>query len=852
MRAPVSWLRELVGAEAVPESMTGGQVAAALVKVGLEEEGIHGGEITGPLVVGKVLEMTPEPQKNGKTINWCQVDVGEHGQRVTEGTPQGIVCGAHNFSAGDLVVCILPGGVLPGPFPISARKTYGHVSNGMICSAKELGLGEDHDGIIVLSEWFADQPEVIDSLEPGQDAISLLGLAEEVVEVNVTPDRGYAFSMRGIARDLALSLGVDFTDPIDAPRAAAPAANDSGYEVRLEDDAPINGVQGCDRYVARIIRGIDVTAESPSWLKTRVTQMGMRPISLAVDVTNYVMLLTGQPLHAFDLDKLSGSIVVRRARAGEKLTTLDDIERTLDPEDLLITDAGERPLVIAGVMGGETCEIDEGSTNVLIEAAHFDPISVARSARRHRLPSEAAKRFERGVDPEITAAAAQLAVELLVQLGGGTVDDGVTDVGQPEPLPAFTMAADLPTRLVGLDFSAEEVSTALRRIGCDVAADGETLTVTPPSWRPDLRNGPDLVEEVARSRGYDAIPSVLPQAPGGQGLTAGQRARRLVAATLAQQGLTEVLSYPFTSAARHDALQYAADDPRRRAVTVANPLSDEAPILRTSVLDTLADVARRNVGRGMGDVAVYELGLVYEPGEAGAKAPIPTLGQRPADEVLDQINAAVPAQPRHAAGILAGASRPAGPWGPAEHVGAADAVAVVLAVARALGETLTVAQAEHAPFHPGRCASLALADGTVVAHAGELHPKAVAALELPARTAAFEIDLDALTAAADEVTQASKLSTLPVARTDVALVVGEDVPAAAVEAALRQGAGEQLETVELFDIYRGDQVGEGRKSLAYRLTFRPVDKTLTTAEVSATRDRAVAEAAKATGAEQRT
>lgn len=386
MRAPVSWLRELVD---VDPAKTGADIAADLVKVGLEEEGLHGGDIVGPLVVGRVLDTTDEPQKNGKTIHFCHVDVGNTGQRAAAGgdasVTQEIVCGAHNFGPGDLVVVVLPGATLPGGFAISARKTYGHMSNGMICSAAELGLGEDHDGIIVLTDYFADSPEIVAALTPGQDAIALLGLEDEVVEVNVTPDRGYCFSMRGIARELALSTGRSdtFIDPV-GPQVAVAPANDQGYAVRLTDDAPIHGNAGCDRYVARIVRGVDVQAASPRWMQRRLTQLGMRPISLAVDVTNYLMLLTGQPLHAFDLDTLTGAIEVRRARPGETLTTLDDVTRTLDAQDLLITDGGDVPLAIAGVMGGETSEVSPTTTNVLVEAAHFDPITVARSSRRDR------------------------------------------------------------------------------------------------------------------------------------------------------------------------------------------------------------------------------------------------------------------------------------------------------------------------------------------------------------------------------------------------------------------------------------------------------------------------------------
>jgi len=853
MHAPVSWLRELAD---VPADATGEDIAAALVRVGLEEEGLHGGDISGPLVVGRVLSVEPEPQKNGKTINWCTVDVGEHGQRLTEGKPQEIVCGAHNFGVGDLVVCVLPGGVLPGGFEISARKTYGHVSNGMICSQAELGLGDDHSGIIVLTELLG--ADATADLKPGDDAIALLDLADEVVEVNVTPDRGYCFSLRGIAREYALSTGAAFHDPAEAPDLVVPQANDHGYAVHLTDDAPLGGRAGCDRYVARVVRGVDVTAASPAWMRKRLTQVGMRPISLAVDVTNYVMMLLGQPLHAFDLDTLSGSVGTRRARAGEKLTTLDDVERLLDPEDLLIVDGADTPLAIAGVMGGATSEVTGTTTNVLIEAAHFDPITVARSSRRHRLTTEASKRFERGVDHAVTAAAAQLAVDLLVGHGGGTADEGVTDVDLRVAAEPFDFDTTLPTRYIGLDYPRAEVLTTLRAIGCEVvepAGDGAGDThvaVLPPSWRPDLTDGPELVEEVARVRGYDQIPSVLPQPKAaGRGLTHGQRIRRVVATTLAHQGLVEVLSYPFVAPALFDRLALPADDERRAAVRLVNPLSDEAPLMRTSVLDTLLDTLRRNVARGSRDVAVYEIGLVTRASSAPSSAPVPGIEARPDDATLAAILGAVPAQPRHAAYAAAGELERGGPWGPGRQAEAADAVAWALAVGRSVGLELVVSATDRAPWHPGRCAQLALADGTVVGHAGELHPKVTSALELPPRTVAGELDVDVLVAATGVPLDARALSTYPLAHTDVALVVDEQVPAGDVESALRAGAGESLESVVLFDVYRGEQVGEGRKSLAYRLTFRAADRTLTTDEVSALRDRAVAEAATRTGASQR-
>ena len=852
MRMPLSWLAEYTD---VPEGVTGAQVAAALVSVGIEEEDLHGGDITGPLVVGRVLEFEEQVQKNGKPIRYCVVDVGQHGQMLTEGKHQEIVCGATNFEVGDLVVVVLPGGVLPGGFEISARKTYGRVSNGMICAEDEIGLGDDHAGIIVLDELLG--AEEVAGVKPGDDAIALLGLGEETIEANVTPDRGYCFSVRGLAREYWHSQGSPAGGYRDPALVEVPAANEAGYRVVIDDDRPLGGVAGCDRYVARTIRGIDPTRPSPKWMQKRLTQMGMRPISLAVDVTNYVMLAVGQPLHAFDVDKLSGSIVVRRARAGEKLTTLDDVERALDPEDLLITDGGEHLLAIAGVMGGASSEVDDSTTNVLVESAHFDPTSVARSSRRHKLVTEASKRFERGVDPQLAPAAAQLAVDLLVRYGGGTVDEGVTDVDHTTPRQPYLLDVTEPGRIVGVAYSRDRVLEVLRVLGCVVeesgaGTDATHVLVTPPSWRPDLVDGPDYAEEVARIEGYNDIPSVIPTPTEGHGLTHGQHVRRVVADALAAAGCTEVLTYPFVSDGLADELMLAADDDRRHAVRLANPISEERPLMRTTVLSTLVDALRRNVARGHKDVAVCEIGLVFRPHGPVAQAPIPGVDGRPDDALLARLYAAVPDQPRHAALVACGLAEQAGWWGPGRAVDWSDAVAAVQTVAAALAVPVVVANdRDRAPWHPGRCARISLTDGTIVGWAGELHPKVLAALDLPARTVAAEFDVDVLTGASEEPVQARQFSTFPPALTDVALLVDADVPAADVEAALRRGAGSDLEAVTLFDVYEGEQVGPGHKSLAYRLTFRAPDRTLTTEEVNRFRDAAVGAAAEAVGATQR-
>jgi phenylalanyl-tRNA synthetase beta chain len=844
MRAPLSFLREHAGLDA---STTPAQVLASLVRVGLEEEAVHGGDITGPVVVGDVLSVEPEPQKNGKTICWTQVRVapGDGDDAV-----RGIVCGAHNFGVGDQVVVALPGSVLPGGFSITARKTYGHVSDGMSCSPRELGLGDDHEGILVLSTL------ALTGVEPGTDAIALLGLDEVTIEVNVTPDRGYCFSLRGVAREYALATGAVFTDPVD-PAVVTPLAPDgAGHPVRIEDAAPVRGRVGCDRYVARTVRGVNATAPTPPWMQRVLRQCGMRSISLAVDVTNYVMLATGQPLHAFDLATLNGPVVVRRARAGERLTTLDDVDRALHPEDLLITDeAGDgtsRVLAIAGVMGGASSEVSAATTDVLVESAHFDPVTVARSARRHKLATEASRRFERGVDRDLADRAAELAVRLLTRYGGGDGSVGVTDVDDRAPSTTFAMQADLPTRLTGIDYTPDEVDSALRAVGCEVGRREGALDVRPPSWRPDLVEGADLVEEVARVNGYDRIPVVVPRAPAGRGLTRSQHRRRSAARTLADAGLVEVLSYPFVGPERHDALMLPADDERRRALRLVNPLSSEQPLLRTSVLSTLVDVARRNLSRGARDLALFEIGLVYRPTGAPATAPVLPPAVRPTQQQLAELAATVPPQPRHAAVLLSGHREQPAWWGPGRVADWSDAVAVAVELAAALGVDLDVTSDEHAPCHPGRCARLTIRDGSeagaVVGHAGELHPGVVAALELSPRTCAAEVDLDALIEAAPDVVRATPISTHPVALRDIALVVDAAVPAAAVESALRAGGGALLEDVRLFDEYRGAQLEADRRSLAYHLVLRAPDRTLTGEEAEAARDAAVAEATARTGA----
>jgi phenylalanyl-tRNA synthetase beta chain len=830
MKAPVSWIREYVD---LPAGVSTDDLAHRLTALGLKLEAIEraGGDITGPLVVGRVLTMEPEPQKNGKTINWCTVDVG-----AANGTaePQGIVCGAHNFAPGDLVVVVLPGGVLPGGFEISERKTYGHVSAGMICSARELGLGDDHSGIIVLPSGAG---------EPGDDAFDVLGLREEVIEFEINPDRAYALSLRGVAREAALAYDAPYVDP--AARTT-PEPNDQGYPVVVDDPT------GCPVFVARLVSGFDPSAPTPGWMARRLQQAGMRPISLSVDVTNYVMLELGHPIHGYDADKLAGPIRVRRAIEGEHLTTLDGADRVLSAEDLVVTD-DSGPIGLGGVMGGETTEMSGTTTRILVEVASWDPVSMFRTGKRHKLTSEAGKRNERGVDPTIPEAAADRVVQLLVEHGGGVADPGVTKVGEAPATPAIRMAAGLPARVTGMPIEPATVVSCLEAIGCTV--DGEDdLVVVPPPWRRDLTDPFDLVEEVARIVGYDQVPSVVPVAPAGRGLTQEQLLRRRVGRTLAGDGFVEVLTFPFVGVEAFDALGLEPGDPRRTALRLANPLSSEAPLMTTTLLPGLLETVARNLGRGTTDQALFEVATVTLP-NVGVAAPILPVDRRPTEGEWDDLQKALPDQPLHLALALAGDREVGGWWGPGRPATWSDAIAGVRDVAEALGVTVDVRAGRQAPWHPGRCAEIVVTDDMgaerAIGHAGELHPRVCKAFGVPPRTAVAEIDLSALIDLAVEVVPAPSLSSYPVAKEDVALVVDQSVPAETLARTLREGAGELCESVRLFDVYTGEQIGEGRKSLAFALRFRAPDRTLTEAETGAARDAAVALAAERHGAQQR-
>ncbi|MGA4508736.1 phenylalanine--tRNA ligase subunit beta [Propionibacteriaceae bacterium G1746] len=840
MKLPVEWLRSLV---TLPEEATTAALADRLTAAGVTVEKVHtvGGDVTGPVVIGRVLSKQPEPQKNGKTINWCRVDVGP--DHVAAQDPRnhedgvegrGVICGADNFEAGDLVVVALPGAVLPGDFAIAARKTYGHVSDGMICAADELGIGDDHDGIIVVAR---DTP----GAEPGADALDVLGARGEVFDLEVTTDMGYCLSARGLAREAAQAYGVRFNDPYRVLPTDAEVSGEGGHPVVLDDPA-------CPLFVTHTITGVDPTAPTPAWMSRRLEQAGMRSISVVVDVTNYVMLESGQPLHAYDADRLSGAIVVRKARAGEKLTTLDDVERTLADDDLLITD-DSGPIGLAGVMGGQTTEVSDQTANIVLESAHFDANTIGRGFRRHRLPSEASKRFDRGVDVALPQAAGRRAAELIAELAGGEVGAGVTIAGGIAPMPRQTLQADLPQTIMGFPIGREQVISTLEASGVHVTAIGDVLTVVPPTWRPDLVDAYDYVEEVGTKLGYENIPSATPPTTVGSGLTGEQRNRRAALAAAVGAGFVEQISLPFLAEHEVDKLGVPQGDPRHAMVKLANPLDDTHPYLRTTLLPGLLAAVTRNTSRSNDDLALFEAGRVFIGGDLPV-APNPGVAQRPGDDDLAAMQAALPDQPRLLAAVVTGQwHQPAwsdGAISAGEAAGWPQVVALTEHLANAVGVTIERRTASVAPWHPGRCAEL-LVNGEVIGVVGELHPGVIDSHDLPARTAALELDLDALVAAAPGPGTIAPLSPFPVAKEDVALVVDADVAVEPVRQALVDGAGELLEEVHLFDIYTGPQVPEGKKSLAFAMRFRGA-ATLTDTQAAEARDAAVAVAAERFGA----
>ena len=815
MKIPLSWLKEYV---TLPAKITSDQISQAFVKVGFEIESIEaqGADLKGPLVVGKVLSIE-ELSEHKKPIRFVGLDVGEKKTRY-------VICGARNFKVNDLVVVALPGALLPGDFKISARETYGKISDGMICSAKEIGISDEHAGIIVLQEG-----------KIGQDAIALLDVRDVIFDVSVNPDRGYAMSVRGLARELAGSLQVKYVDPAD-PKIAkkfGKNSNPKAVTVKIEDKS------GADQIYIRTLDQVNVKKSTPLWMQRRIEKCGMRSISLAVDITNYVMLELGQPLHAFDAQYIMGGLRVVRAGKFTKLTTLDKVDRKLDPDNLLIADA-KTPLALAGTMGGLTSEVSNMTTKIALEAAHFDPLSISRNSRSHNLSSEASRRMERNTDPALAEIASARATQLLIDLADAKYV-GTSQAGSPIKNRKVKISQTQISKYLGFPYTAKQVKSALLLIGCKVAGSGDLLTVEVPTWRPDLINFADFAEEIARLNSYDLIPATLPTGKGGARLNDMQYRKRAVAISLANQGFTEVINYPFVSQEMVDLLGFTGD--RAKSFKIANPMSEEFPLLRTHLLPGLLTTAVRNIGRGSKNLAIFEIGTIFRNTTPLGKAVNPGISKRPSEKVIKDIYDGVPKQMLFVGAVVTGETVLSDWQGSGSKFNWSDAIAKAQEIIESTGNDYEIFSSDLAPWHPGRCAELRV-NGKPVAHAGELHPRVITALNLPERSCAFAVILSELPSAG--VTKAPAIWSFPAVVQDVALVVESKISAADLTAAIKQGAGPLLESIVLFDRY--DQMAGNKVSLAFTLTFRASDRTLTSDEVALYRDQAIAQAAKSVGA----
>ncbi len=795
MRAPLSWIRDFTPAEAPVD-----ELVAALNQLGLEVDGLEepGREVVG-VRVARILEVLPHPEAD--RIRLADIDFGDGTTRV--------VCGAPNIAAQMVVPYASVGAQLPGGITLERRKIRGQVSDGMLLSPRELGMSDDHEGILELP---ADA-------ELGSDVREHLGLDDVVFDLAITPNRPDAMCVVGVARELAAFFG----QPLIVPEPNVHGASDVVSDITVTIEAP----ERCPRYLGRVAR---VTmGEAPAWIQQRLIKAGMRPISNIVDVTNYVLLERNQPLHAFDLDRLGDrGIVVRLAEAGEQITTLDDVDRTLDPNDLLICDGRRSPQAIAGIMGGATAEVDRDTTEMLLESAYFERMGIARTSKRLRLRSEASARFERGTDPEGVGTAAARAMELLERpdVGGARVaSDEVDERPTAHERSRIHLRTTKVNRVLGTALSESDVVAALRPLEIEIEGSGGDLTAVPPSFRPDLEREIDLVEEVARRIGFAAIGRTVPKPAEQVGaLTSRQRQRRLVADALVGAGAAEAMPLPLV--ARSLLARFGVDDP----VELTNPLRAEESALRTSLLPGLVSAVRLNASRGLTDVTLFELGTVFH-------APA-------ANELL-------PTEREDVAAVVAGTVRRA-PVEPDRSVDVYDAVDLASAVLDALGVADAALRSHDAPgWAPGKSADVE-ASGTLVGHVGVLDPAVLESLGLAGPVVAFELDLDLLVDVPRRDRSFVAPSPFPPSAIDLSFVVADDVPAGGLVATILRAGGELVEDARVFDEFRGDSVGPGRRSLTIAVRLRSADRTLTDAEVGELREHLVAAVAADHPAELRT
>ncbi|HZA60207.1 MAG TPA: phenylalanine--tRNA ligase subunit beta [Actinomycetota bacterium] len=768
MRVPLSWLREFCATSLAPE-----EIADLLTNQGVEVDDVRypWAALTG-ITVATVLDVRDHP--NADKLCVATIDPGA-GERE-------VVVGVRNMSPGDRVPYAPPGATLPGfEGRLERREIRGATSDGMLCSPKELAISADHGGILVLPP----------DLEPGQDLKETLGLDDAVLDIEVFPNRPDLLSVVGVAREVAAGTGQQLT----LPDTSITESDEKAWDAAAVD---VRDAERCPRYLARVITGVRV-ATSPLTAQVRLTAAGMRPVSNVVDATNYVLLEMGQPMHPFDLHRLAGGVVVRRAEDGEGMLTLDGVERQLSSEDLLIADH-EKGVGIAGVVGSEVAEVGEGTTDVLLESASFQSLGILRTARRLGLRTEASVRFERGADPEVVAAAAARAAQLIAAWAGGSVLAGAIDVGEAPARRTLDVRSSRASLLIGMDLTAGDVRDAFDRLGIAAREEGDRIVVEVPGWRGDLEREADLIEEVARMAGYGKLPSSLPGVKQAGGLTTEQRLRRRLRDALVRAGVFEASLTTFVS--ERDASLY--EDARRDAIRVANPISAEDAVLRTGLLPGLLRAAQRNLAHRNPSVRLFEVGRIFLP--------------------------AGPTEDERVGVLLAGDASPGWPTEHRRH-DFLDAKGVLAHLFEVLGVAeWTLGDPAGAPYHPGRSAAVILG-GEPIGHVGEIHPRVWEGFDLAGRAAAFELRTAPLIEAAAGQVAYDELSRFPPVHRDLAFVVDGDVAAGRVRDALVDAAGDLLDRATLFDVFEGDPVPAGRKSLAFALDFRAPDRTLTDDEV---------------------
>jgi len=796
MRVPLSWLREYVDIELEPE-----QLADALTMSGTKVESIDRvGDGLKRVTSGRIVSIAPHP-KSGRLL----VVVLDIGPRQAQ---RRVVTAATNVTEGCIVPVVLAGGSLVDGEEVEEMEFEGVKSEGMLLSAKELGISEDGSGILLLP----------DSVKPGDDIVEALGLRDDVLELEITPNRPDCLCMAGVAREVAAITRKVLRMPMaGCPEAAQPTRD----MIQIVIEAP----DLCYRYSARAIRHVR-SGQSPIWMRARLAAAGVRPISAVVDVTNYVMLELNQPLHAFDYDKVAQhTIVVRRAQAGERLVTLDGSDRELNPDMLVIADP-ERALAVAGVMGGLASEITEKTETVLLESACFARQSVWRTSRSLKLRTEASSRFEKGLDPATAPPALDRAASLLAQMGAGEACSGVVDVYPSPEVPVVIKTTDRwIERRLGAGIGADGIVDCLARLGFGVCtqaaqAGAQKMTVSVPSFRGDVREPVDLVEEVARIWGYNEAPAAIPEGTLPGGYSEEYAFHERVREALVGAGGSEALTFPFMSEADFDMMGFAPDDMRRKAIRVANPLAEEQSLMRTTMYPAMLSALRTNVNRRRRGVFLFEIGRTYSPTDAVTSGIEPARGDTPAVEIPVL------------AGVMSGVGEGGTWYAPERRYDFYDAKGAVEGLcARLHINGVTFSQAECPPFHPGRTAAV-LRDGVRLGTIGQVHPLVAASYQVPEATMLFEVDMTLLRELAQRGREYAPLPKYPAVERDVAVVLGRDVASCDVERAICRAGGALVESVRLFDVYEGPQVGEGRRSLAFSITYQAADRTLTDEEVN--------------------